>query len=143
MPGSDGAILQELPVLHDIGANAGRLWDSMKAEMSPRGPRLETPAFLGSRGVRLSVDALQEAGGQVAEERDAAVERLVERGPGMYKVPAEEESARKVALVESVTDAVAKGLSDSKAERLRGILHCRVNAFRRALRGDPPGAILT
>ncbi|CAM9853182.1 unnamed protein product, partial [Sphacelaria rigidula] len=52
--------------------------------------------------------------------------------------PAEEESARKVALEESATGAVAKGLSVPKAERLRGILHRRVNAFRRALRGDPP-----
>ena len=51
--------------------------------------------------------------------------------------PAEEESARKVALEESVTDAVAQGLSVSKAERLRGILSRRFNAFRRALRGDP------
>ena len=51
--------------------------------------------------------------------------------------PAEEESARKVALEESVTDAVAQGISVSKAERLREILNCRFNAFRRALRGDP------
>ena len=48
------------------------------------------------------------------------VERLVERGPEMFMHPAEEESARKVALEESVTDAVAQGLSVSKAERLRG-----------------------
>ncbi|CAM9884366.1 unnamed protein product, partial [Sphacelaria rigidula] len=52
-----------------------------------------------------------------------------------------EESARKVALEESVTDAGAKNLSVSKAERLRGKLHCRVNAFRRALRGDPPARV--
>ena len=38
---------------------------------------------------------------------------------------------------ESVTDAVAQGLSVSMAERLRGILCRRFNAFRRALRGDP------
>ena len=56
----------------------------------------------------------------------------------MFLDPAEEESARKVALEESVTDAVAQGLSVSKAERLRGILSRRFNAFRRALRGDPP-----
>ncbi|CAM9954274.1 unnamed protein product, partial [Sphacelaria rigidula] len=41
-------------------------------------------------------------------------------------------------MEESVTDAVAKGLSVSNAERLRGILYRRVNAFCRALRGDPP-----
>ena len=53
------------------------------------------------------------------------MERLVERGPEMFMDPAEEESARKVALKESVTDAVAQGLSVSKAERLRGILSRR------------------
>ena len=68
-----------------------------------------------------------------------AVERLVERGPDMFNDPAEEESARKVALEESVTDAVAQGLSVSKAERLRGSR--RFNAFRRALRGDPPARV--
>ena len=69
------------------------------------------------------------------------MERLVERGPEMFMDPAEEESARKVALEESVTDAVARGLSVSKAERLRGILSRRLNAFRRALRGDPPARV--
>ena len=66
--------------------------------------------------------AVQEAGGQATEEPDLAAERLVERGPDMFMDPAEEESARKVALEESVTDAVAQGLSVSKAERLRGCL---------------------
>ena len=70
-----------------------------------------------------------------------AVERLVERGPEMFMDPAEEDSARKVALEESVTDAVAQGLSISKAERLRGILSPRFNAFRRSLRGGPPARV--
>ena len=69
------------------------------------------------------------------------MERLVERGPEMFMDPAEEDSARKVALEESVTDAVAQGLSVSKAKRLRGILSRRFNAFRRALRGDPPARV--
>ena len=64
--------------------------------------------------------ALQEAGGQGTGEPDLAVERLVERGPEMFMDPVEEESARKVALEEGVTDAVAQSLSVSKAERLRG-----------------------
>ena len=89
----------------------------------------------------LSVAALQEAGGQATEEPDLAVEHLVERGPEMLMDPAEEESAGKVALEESVTDAVAQGLSVSKAKRLRGILSRRFNAFRRALRGDPPARV--
>ena len=74
----------------------------------------------------------------MTEGPDLAVERLVERGPESFMDPAEEESARKVALEESVTDAVAQGLSVSEAERLRGILGRRFNAFCRALRGDPP-----
>ena len=64
----------------------------------------------------------------------------MERGPEMFMDPAEEESGRKVALEESVTDAVAQGLSVSKAERLRGILSPRFNA-RRALRGDPQARV--
>ena len=71
------------------------------------------------------------------EEPDLAVERLGERGPEMFMDPAEEDSARKVALEESVTDAVAQGLSVSKTERLRGILSCRFKAFRRGLWSDP------
>ena len=67
-----------------------------------------------------------------------AVERLVKRGREMFMDPAKEESARKVALEESVTDAVEQGLSVSKVERLRGVFSHRFNAFRRALRGDPP-----
>ena len=66
---------------------------------------------------------LQEVGGQTTEEPDLAVERVVERGPEIFMYPAEEESARKVALEESVTEAVGNGLSLSKAERLRDILH--------------------
>ncbi|CAN0398823.1 unnamed protein product, partial [Scytosiphon promiscuus] len=37
--------------------------------------------------------------------------------------------------------AVAEGLSVSGAGRLREILGRRVNAFRRALRGDPPARV--
>ncbi|CAN0019163.1 unnamed protein product, partial [Sphacelaria rigidula] len=50
-------------------------------------------------------------------------------------------SARKIALQESATNAGATGLSVLEAERLRYIVHCRVNAFRRALRGDPPARV--
>ena len=107
----------------------------MQQRVSPPNQGVETPAFLGSRRVSLSMAALPEAGRQATEEPDLAVERWVERGPDMFMDPAEEESAWKVALEESVTDAVAQGLSVS--ERLRGILSRRFNAFRRALRGDP------
>ena len=91
--------------------------------------------------MNLSVAALQESGGQATEDPDLVVERLVERGPEIFMDPPEEESARKVALEESVTDAVAQGFSVSKAERLRRIFNRRFNAFRRALRDDPPAGV--
>ncbi|CAM9924409.1 unnamed protein product, partial [Sphacelaria rigidula] len=50
-------------------------------------------------------------------------------------------ATRRVSLSGSVTDAVKNGLEVSKAERLRGILYSHVNAFRRALRGDPPARV--
>ena len=84
----------------------------------PPNQGVETPALLGSRRVGLSVAALQEVGGKATEEQDLAVERLVDRGPEMFMHPAEQESARTVALEESVTDTVAQGLSVSQAERL-------------------------
>ena len=89
----------------------------------------------------LSVAALQEDGGEATQEPDLSVKRLVERGPEMFMDPAEEDKARKVALEESVTDAVAQGLSFSKAKHLHGILSRRFNAFRRSLRGYPPARV--
>ncbi|CAM9747208.1 unnamed protein product, partial [Sphacelaria rigidula] len=56
-------------------------------------------------------------------------------------IPAEEASARKVVLEESVADSGATGLSVSKAEHLCGMLHCCINAFGRALRGNPPARV--
>ena len=142
MPGSDGVVLLGLPTLQDLGLDPyHRLWELIKARRIPPALGVENAAFLGSRRVSLSVEAFQEAGGQVSEERDEAVERLVERGPEMFMEPAQEESARKVALEKGVADAVAAGLSVSKAERLREILARRCNAFRRALRGDPPARV--
>ncbi|CAN0017800.1 unnamed protein product, partial [Sphacelaria rigidula] len=108
MPGSDVVVLVGLPMLQNLGVDPyERLKDPIKTRMSPPGPHVETPAFLGN----------------------------------MFMDPAEQESARKFALEESMTETVAKGLSVSEAGRLRGILYCRVNAFRRALRGDPPARV--
>ena len=79
MPGSDGVLLLGLPTLKDLGVDPyERIWDSMQQRVSPPNQGVETPAFLGSHRVSLSVAALQEAGGQATEEPDLAVERLVE-----------------------------------------------------------------
>ena len=113
----------------------------MKARKSLPGQGVENPAYLGSRRLSLSLDALQETGVQPAVEHNEAVERLVERGPDVFMDPAEKESAWKVAVEDSVIDTVAQGLSVSKAERFRGMLNRRVNAFRRALRGNLPARV--
>ncbi|CAN0493282.1 unnamed protein product, partial [Scytosiphon promiscuus] len=55
--------------------------------------------------------------------------------------PAEERVERERALEDSVKEAVQNGLSADGAGRLRDILGRRVNAFRRALRGDPPASV--
>ncbi|CAN0360871.1 unnamed protein product, partial [Scytosiphon promiscuus] len=55
--------------------------------------------------------------------------------------PAEERVERERALEDSVEEAVQNGLSADGAGRLRDILGRRVNAFRRALRGDPPASV--
>ena len=60
----------------------------MQQRVTPPNQVVETPAFLGSRRVSSSMAALQEAGGQVTEEPDLAVERLVVRGPEMFMDPA-------------------------------------------------------
>ena len=133
MPGSDGVLLLGLPTLKDLGSIR------MSGSWTPCSSGCLR--LIRASRVSLSVTALQEAGWQATEEPDLAVERLVERGPDIFTDPAEEESARKVGLEESVTDAVAQGLSVSMAERLRGILCRRFNAFRRALRRDPPARV--
>ncbi|CAN0493582.1 unnamed protein product, partial [Hapterophycus canaliculatus] len=55
--------------------------------------------------------------------------------------PAEERVERERALENSVEEAVQNGLSTDGACCLRDILGRRVNAFRRALRGDPPARV--
>ena len=69
------------------------------------------------------------------------MERLVERGPDMFMDPMEERGARDRALEDSVQQAEQSGLSADGACRLRDILSRRVDAFRHALRGDPPARV--
>ena len=72
---------------------------------------------------------------------DVAVERLVERGPDMFMDQMGERGTRDRALEDSVQQAERSGLSADGAFRLRDILSRRVDAFRRALRGDPPARV--
>ena len=88
----------------------------------------------------LSVQSFQS---EVADDApaDVAVERLVERGPDMFMDSREERGARDRALEDNVQQAEYSGLSAYGACRLRDILSRRVDAFRRALRGDPPARV--
>ena len=72
---------------------------------------------------------------------DVAVERLVERGPDMFLDQMEERGARDRALEDSVQQVEQSGLGADGACRLRDVLSRRVDAFRRALRGDPPARV--
>ena len=69
------------------------------------------------------------------------MERLVERGPDMFMDLMEKGDARDLALEDSVEQAEQSGLSADGACRLRDVLSRRVDAFRRALRVDPPARV--
>ena len=64
MPGTDTVVILGLSTMNDLGVNPyTRLLDVMRPRMTPPSPNVETPAYLGSRRVSLSVNAFQEAGG--------------------------------------------------------------------------------
>ena len=69
------------------------------------------------------------------------MERLVERGPAMFMDQMGKRGTRDRALEDSLQQAEQSGLSADGACRLRDILSRRVDAFRRALRGDPPARV--
>ena len=69
------------------------------------------------------------------------MERLVERGPDMFMDQMGTRSTRDGALVDSVQQAEQRGLRADGACRLRDLLSRCVDAFRRALRGDPPARV--
>ena len=101
---------------------------------------VESPSFLAARRVTLPVESFQS---EVADDApaDVAVERLVERGPDMFMDLMEKGDARDLALEDSVEQAEQSGLSADGACRLRDVLSRRVDAFRRALRVDPPARV--
>ena len=101
---------------------------------------VESPSFLAARRVTLPVESSQS---EVADDApaDVAVERLVERGADMFIDQMGKRGTRDRALEDSVQQAEQSGLSADGACRLRDILSRRVDAFRRALRGDPPARV--
>ena len=101
---------------------------------------VESQSFLAARRVTLSIQSFQSKFADDAPA-DVAVERLVERGTDMFMDPMEERGARHRALEDCVPQAEQSGLSTDGACRLRDILSRRVDAFRRALRGDPPARV--
>ena len=98
---------------------------------------VESPRFLAARRVTLSVEYFQSEFADDAAA-DVVVERLVEWGPDMFLDPMEERGARDKALEDSVQQEEEGGPSADGACRLRHVLSRRVDAFRRALRGDLP-----
>ena len=101
---------------------------------------VESPSFLAARRVTLSVESFQR---EVADDvpADSVVERLVGRGPNMFMDPMEQRGARDRALEDSVQQAEESGLSADGACLLRDVLSRRVDAFRRAMLGDPPDRV--
>ena len=138
MPGSDDVDLFGMATMKALGLDLYP-WalEKLRPSAVPVQTVVESPGFLAARLVNLSVQSLQS---EVADDAsaDVAVERLVQKGPDMFMDPKEESSARDRALEDSVLQAEQSGLSADGACRLRDVLSRRVDAFRRALRGDPP-----
>ena len=101
---------------------------------------VDTPEFRACRRVSLAVEALQDAGASEAPV-DPSVERLVSRGPEMHMTPEEELVERRVALDRAVQAAADNGMSETGVSKLREVVGRHENAFRRALRGDPPARV--
>ena len=111
--------------------------DKLRPRAVPVQTGVESPSFLAARRVTLPVESFQS---EVADDdpADVAVERLVERGADMFMDQMGTRGTRDRALEDSVQQAEESGLSADGACRLRDVLSRRVDAFRRALRGDPP-----
>ena len=109
---------------------------------------VESPGFLAALLVTLPVESFQSEfvesfQSEFADDApaDVAVERLVERGPDVFMDQVGKRGNRDRAFEDSVQRADQSGLSADSACRSRDILSRRVDAFRRALRGDPPARV--
>ena len=93
---------------------------------------------LGPVGVTL--EGMRAAGDRMAlpEAQDDIREALIARGPAMFMHPAEESEARIEALHKALETAVLVGMDPEAVKRLcQVVLDTRVDAFRRALTGEP------
>ena len=108
-----------------------------KARVSPR----NFESWRAWRGMKAAVEVRRAEGRAKQNKQWAKGGRLVERGPDMFMDSREERGARDRALEDNVQQAEYSGLSAYGACRLRDILSRRVDAFRRALRGDPPARV--
>ena len=101
---------------------------------------VESQFFFAARRVTLPVESFQS---EVADEApaDVAVERLDDRGQDMFMDQMGKRGTRDRTLEDSVQQVEQSDLRADGACRLRDIRSRRVDAFRRALRGDPPARV--
>ncbi|CAB1109830.1 unnamed protein product [Ectocarpus sp. CCAP 1310/34] len=140
MPGTDDVVIIGDPTLTKLGID---VYEAMaqhalkERDMEVRG--VDTPGFHEARRISVSVEAFTQRA--APDPPDAAVERLVARGPDMVMTPAEEEAGRADALDRAVDSAADAGLSPWGLDRLRQVVDRRFNVFRRGVRGDPPANV--
>eukprot|EP00903_Cladosiphon_okamuranus_P012037 g11302.t1 len=144
VPGTDDVMIIGSPMIKLLGIDAYETAAARaRAGHDARVTGVETPGVAEAPRVALSVAALQQV--DATEVPDEAVARLVARGPNMVMSPAEEEQGRVAALDAAIDRAADAGLSDAGVSRLRSMLAQHggrhSDAFRRALRGDPPADV--
>eukprot|EP00903_Cladosiphon_okamuranus_P015275 g14116.t1 len=144
VPGTDDVMIIGSPMMKLLGIDVYETAAARaRAGHDARVTGIETPGVAEARRVALSVAALQPA--DTTEVPDEAVARLAARGPNMVMSPEEEEQGRVAALDAAIHRAANVGLSDTGVSRLRSMTARNGGrhweAFRRALRGDPPADV--
>eukprot|EP00752_Nemacystus_decipiens_P016680 g14920.t1 len=140
MPGDDDVVIVGSPMLKRFGIDVHEMANAVARKgHEARIAGVDSPRVSDARRVALSVEALH--GADRDDVPDEAVERLVARGPDMVMSPAEEAQGREEALAAAVESAVSAVLSGQGRGRLESIIDPHWDAFRRALRGDPPARV--
>ena len=134
LPGIDDVLILGSPTLELLGLDvyAGLINKARTRADASRNMR-STVNYIACRRVSIPQEDVHP---------EPAVERTVDRGPEMVMEPALEEHERRVALEQAVEVAASNGLDDTQVAQLKQVvLERRWNAFRRALRGDPPAKV--